>query len=86
MDGQMEEMKEETQMERGVTDRSRFRDMRRSRRRSHSARREVTVLQGRLHSLPVCREHPEDTAGTQRHTVRGGTTENITLMDSPPFN
>lgn len=28
---------------------------------SHSARGEATVFQRCLHSLPVCREHPEDT-------------------------
>lgn len=36
---------------------------------SHSARREVTVFQGCLHSLPVGWEHPEDTVGTQKCTL-----------------
>lgn len=36
---------------------------------SHSARREVTVFQCCLHSLPVCRKHPEDAAGTHKHTL-----------------
>ena len=36
---------------------------------SHSARGEATAFQCRLHSLPVCRKHPEDTAGTQKHKL-----------------
>ena len=36
-------------------------------RTSHPARREAAVLQGGLHTLPVGREHPEDTAETKTH-------------------
>lgn len=36
---------------------------------SYSDRRKVAVFQSCLHSLPVCGEHPEDAAGTQRLLV-----------------